>query len=54
MADIEVSVECQVCGKALDADVRHGNEIYVPPCETCLLESYNDGYDTAKREVDNG
>ena len=54
MAEIEVSVECEKCGAVLDATVKYGSEIHVTPCESCMSEErnrgYDDGYEEAKKE----
>jgi hypothetical protein len=47
---IEIEVYCDKCKNTLDAVVRRDNEVHVDPCETCMKESYNEGYDVAKRE----
>lgn len=54
MAEIEVTITCRACGEELKVIVLRGNEVEAIPCEGCMLESYNDGYDTAKREAYNG
>lgn len=50
MAEIEISVECSKCGATLDVTVKRRNDLLVVPCEDCMLENYNDGFDTAKKE----
>jgi hypothetical protein len=42
--DIEIEVYCDKCKNVLDAIIRRDDEVYVDPCETCLKESYNEGF----------
>jgi len=51
MADLNVSfnVECEVCGDDLQAHFKNGLLI-VTPCERCLSDSYDEGYDAGEHD----
>jgi hypothetical protein len=55
MTAIDISVTCSVCGADLNVKLnRNQDEAEIEPCSGCMSDSYNDGYDTAKKEAANG
>jgi hypothetical protein len=43
--NIEIEITCK-CGATLDARVsKHNDEIIVDPCEDCIKDEFNKGYD---------
>jgi hypothetical protein len=49
MIEVEVSVECDGCGRDLVAVVNK-SQIYVEICETCKEEARQEGYDVGYEE----
>ncbi len=49
-ANIEIEVTCAKCNTELKSSTRRGTEIYIEPCEACLLDEYNRGYNEGKEE----
>ena len=55
MTAIDINVTCSVCGADLNAKLnRSQDEVEIEPCSDCMSDSYNEGYDTAKKEAANG
>lgn len=55
ITDIDIYVICSVCGADLNAKLsRNQDEVKIEPCSNCISDSYNEGYDTAKKEAKNG
>jgi hypothetical protein len=45
--NIGFDVQCDVCGATLDCKMnRTQDTLSVKPCAECMVDSYNDGYDT--------
>lgn len=56
ITDVEVVVKCSRCGDDLSTQetrTRYGNpQIDVAPCETCMEEQHDKGFNEAKEEFD--
>jgi Zn finger protein HypA/HybF involved in hydrogenase expression len=49
--NMDIEVECEKCGLSLKAKLNKGQDtLSVEPCDGCMSDSYNDGYDTRKKE----
>jgi Zn finger protein HypA/HybF involved in hydrogenase expression len=49
--NMEIEIQCQKCGMTLEGKLNKSQELLeVEPCDGCLSDSYNDGYDTRKKQ----
>ena len=48
--NINIDVYCANCGNALSHSDPYNDSIDIDPCEICLEEEYNKGYDDGKEE----
>ncbi len=49
MVDISIDTVCNLCGKAVEVDYL-GYELVVTPCEKCLDDKYDEGYEVGREE----
>ncbi len=51
--NVGFDVECATCGATVKATMnRNQDTLSVEPCEGCLQDKYNEGYDDAEKEAE--
>ena len=49
--DIEIDVECSVCGWDLSGHFKHG-KLTITPCVNCINDAKDVGYEEGKEDID--
>jgi len=49
-AEIELELVCAECGEGLDVEQKQNRDLEVMPCESCIKDARNEGYDEGYSE----